>query len=275
MKIQFETKDENQEIFRFLYHMNNLPEHHCHLCPREEIALQKELNRILSRKDASLLVLRDETGKIQGVFRVLAEPEERYLEIIWGFVEEPLVYEEMFAYFRREYTGCHLDVVVTKTNQEMMEAYQKQGIIYDEEQIMMLLQDYTPKSVEAAIIPYDPIYEKSYRVIHQDEGVYWTAQRMLNALDRYHVLLVLEKGEAVGYAEITKGYDENEPIQIYVKPECRGKGYGRGLLQRAIEDNMPSNMMLEVYVNNTPALELYRSLGFREVLREYMGSMTI
>lgn len=274
MKIQFETKDENQEIFRFLYHMNNLPEHHCHLCPREEIALQKELNRILSRKDPSLLVLRDETEEIRGVFRVLAEPEEKYLEMIWGFATDSLVYEEMFTYFRREYAGCHLDVVVTKTNQQMMEAYQKQGIIYDEEQIMMLLQDYTPKSVEAAIIPYDPIYEESYREIHQDEGVYWTAQRMLNALDRYHVLLVLEKGEAVGYAEITKGYDENEPIQIYVKPECRGKGYGRGLLQRAIEDNMPSNMMLEVYVNNTPALELYRSLGFREVLREYMGSMT-
>ena len=41
------------------------------------------------------------------------------------------------------------------------------------------------------------------------------------------------------------------------------------------EANMPKHMILEVYANNTPALQLYLSLGFQETIREYLGSMTI
>ena len=139
----------------------------------------------------------------------------------------------------------------------------------------MELKDYTPKPVNADIVPYSPEYEASYRAIHDDEGLYWTAERMLKALDKYDVHLAIENAEAVGYIEMTTRDDENEPIQILVKPESRGKGYGRALLQTAIEKNFPRKMVLEVYANNTPALNLYRSLGFQEKLREYLGSMTV
>ena len=96
---------------------------------------------------------------------------------------------------------------------------------------------------------------------------------MLKALDRYDVFLAVENEKAVGYIEMTTGF--NEPVQLLVKPDCRGKGYGRALLQTAIEANFPKKMILDVYENNTPALNLYLSLGFKEKLREFMGSMTV
>ncbi len=96
---------------------------------------------------------------------------------------------------------------------------------------------------------------------------------MLKALDRYDVFLAVENEKAVGYIEMTTGF--NEPVQLLVKPDCRGKGYGRALLQTAIEANFPKKMILDVYANNTPALNLYLSLGFKEKLREFMGSMTV
>ena len=275
MRIHFETGDLNQEIAEFIYQKNNEPDSYCHLCPQTRAEVSEELARILAKPEPSLLVLRDEGNAVQGVFRLFAEPEEKYLEMLWGFVREPSVYEDLFGYLHTEYPGFHLDAVVTKTNRTMFEAYQAQGIHYDDEQIMMTLEKYTPKPVAAAIVRYSPEYEASYRAIHDDEGLYWTAERMLKALDRYDVFLAVENGKAVGYIEMTTGFDENEPIQLLVKPDCRGKGYGRALLQTAIEANFPKKMILDVYANNSPALNLYLSLGFQEKLREFMGSMTV
>lgn len=42
---------------------------------------------------------------------------------------------------------------------------------------------------------------------------------MLKALDRYDVFLAVENEKAVGYIEMTTGF--NEPVQLLVKPDCR------------------------------------------------------
>lgn len=275
MSIHFETRDSNHEIADFICQKNNEPDSFCHLCPQVREDIVRELDRILAKAEPSLLVFRDEANAIQGVFRLIVESEEKYLELIWGFVRNLSIYDSLFAYFRREYPGFHLDAIVTKGNETMYEAYQSQGIRYDDEQILMTLDVYSPRPVDAAIVRYTPEYEASFRAIHDDEGVYWTAERMLKALDRYNVFVAVENEEAVGYIEVTTYDDENEPIQLWVKPDCRGKGYGRALLQTAIENNFPKKMILDVYANNTPALNLYLHLGFKEKLREFTGSMTV
>lgn len=275
MKIKFEAGEKKQEIIDFIFQKNHEPGNFCHLCPQGREEISRELVRILAKPEPALLVLRDDGNIIQGVFYIYVEQETQYLEMMWGFVREPSVYENLFSYLRGRYHGFHLDAVVTKSNNAMFAAYQAQGIRYDGEQILMTLAEYTPKPVEANIVRYAPEYETSFRAIHDDEGLYWTAERMLKALDRYNVFVAVENGEAVGYIEMTTGHDENEPIQLFVKPACRGKGYGRALLQTAIEDNAPKKMILEVYANNTPALNLYLSLGFKEKLREFTGSMTV
>ncbi|MHB1392252.1 MAG: GNAT family N-acetyltransferase [Clostridia bacterium] len=52
-----------------------------------------------------------------------------------------------------------------------------------------------------------------------------------------------------------------------VLSEYRGKGYGRGILTRAIEklkENNSKDIMLQVVVKNIYALNLYKSFGFQE-----------
>ena len=275
MRIQFEFSDTNHEIAEYILRKQKDSGNFCHLCPTGIDGIIKELNRLFAKSDPRVLVIRDDFGVLQGVFNLFIIPEEHYIETDWGFVTTPSVYDDLIAHLRNTYPGYHLDAVVTKTNQTMFEAYRKNGLVYQEEQILMDLKEYTPKPVNANIVRYSPEYEVSFRAIHDDEGVYWTAERMLKALDEYDVSIAVENGEAVGYIEMTTLDDENEPIQILVKPECRGKGYGRALLQTAIEKNFPRRMVLEVDANNTPALNLYLSLGFQERLREYLGSMTL
>lgn len=275
MIIQFETSDPNNQIAEFIYEKNNESGSFCHLCPTDKDGITKELVRLFAKPDPRLLVIRDDLRTLQGVFNLLVIPEDQYIETDWGFVNAPSVYDDLIAYLHNTYPGYHLDAVVTKSNQTMFEAYRKNGLVYQEEQILMDLKEYTPKPVNANIVRYSPEYEVSFRAIHDDEGLYWTAERMLNALDEHYVFIAVENGEAVGYIEMTACDDENVPIQILVKPECRGKGYGRALMQTAIENNFPRKMVLDVDADNTVSLNLYLSLGFQERLREYLGSMTL
>ena len=275
MIIQFETGDGNHAIADYIWEKQNEPGSFCHLCPQDRDGIIKELERLFAKPDPRVLVIRDDTEALQGVFNLLVIPQEQYIETDWGFANTPSVYDDFIADLQVTYPGYHLDAVVTKSNQTMLETYQKHGLKYDAEQILMELTAYTPKAVNADIVRYSAEYEASYRAIHDDEGLYWTAERMLKALDQYDVYVAVEKGEAVGYIEMTTNDDENEPIQLLVKPECRGKGYGRALLQRAIENNFPRKMVLEVDADNAPALNLYLSLGFREKLREYLGRTTL
>lgn len=275
MKIQFENSDANHEIAEYILGKQAEPGSFCHLCPQDWDGITKELNRLFAKPDPRVLVIRNDARMLQGVFNLFIIPEERYIETDWGFVNAPSVYDDLIAYLHNAYPGYHLDAVVTKSNQTMFEAYRKNGLAYQEEQILMDLKEYTPKPVNADIVRYRPEYEVSYRAIHDDEGVYWTADRMLKALDEHYVFIAVENGEAVGYVEMTACDDENVPIQLLVKPECRGKGYGRALIQKAIENNFPRKMVLDVDADNIVSLNLYLSLGFQEKLREYLGSMTL
>ena len=275
MKIQFETSDANHEIADYIVQQQNKPGSFCHLCPTDKDGIIKELERLFAKPAPRVLVIRDDLGTLQGMFNLFIIPEERYIETDWGFVTTPSVYDALVSYLHNTYPGYHLDAVVTKSNQTMFEAYRKNGLVYQQEQILMDLKAYTPKAVNANIVRYSPEYEVSFRAIHDDEGLYWTAERMLKALDEYDVYIAEENGEAVGYIEMTTLDDENEPIQLLVKPECRGKGYGRALMQTAIENNFPRKMVLDVDADNTVSLNLYLSLGFQERLREYLGSMTL
>ena len=275
MKIEFETSDVNREITDFIFQKNNELCSFCHLCPTDKDGIIKELERLFAKPDPRVLVLRNDVGAVKGVFDLFIIPEEHYIETDWGFVNDASVYDDLIAYLHNTYSGYHLDAMVTKSNQTMFEAYRKNGLVYQDEQILMDLKTYTPKPVNAEIVRYSPEYEASYRAFRDDEGLYWTAERMLNALDEHYVFIAVENGEAVGYIEMTACDDENVPIQLLVKPECRGKGYGRALIQTAIENNFPRKMVLDVDADNTVSLNLYVSLGFQERLREYLGSMTV
>ena len=69
---------------------------------------------------------------------------------------------------------------------------------------------------------YCPKYREGYTAIHSTD-VYWTAERVLGAPERFRVILAVDTGEVVGYIDITTNYDENEPFDVFVK-ESAGQG---------------------------------------------------
>jgi len=72
---------------------------------------------------------------------------------------------------------------------------------------------------------------------------------------------------AEGYAALRLIADESELLRVAVRPEGRGHGVGRALIQAGLREvgrRGATRCFLEVRRNNTAAITLYRALGFEE-----------
>lgn len=94
---------------------------------------------------------------------------------------------------------------------------------------------------------------------------------------RVGIFLVAEvDGEVVGYSLVAFRGVDAFLLSIAVLPSKRNRGIGRALLSESIAKARAKgtrSMRLEVAKDNSPAINLYRSLGFREVgeIPDYYG----
>ena len=77
-------------------------------------------------------------------------------------------------------------------------------------------------------------------------------------------------GNLLGFICLLQVLDEGHILNVAVAPGCRGRGVGRLLVQRVLDDCRASGaafVSLEVRVSNAAAISLYRQLGFALVGR--------
>jgi ribosomal protein S18 acetylase RimI-like enzyme len=82
----------------------------------------------------------------------------------------------------------------------------------------------------------------------------------------YEAYLFIEDKEVVGYALVFLNEEPTYIRQFYVCRNARRKGYGSEgilLLKKALN---AERLDLEVLIWNTPAIEFYRSVGFKDRL---------
>ncbi len=71
--------------------------------------------------------------------------------------------------------------------------------------------------------------------------------------------------QIIGYAIVWTVYDEANIMTFAIKKEFWGKGLGKYLLSKVIQDIKPavSRILLDVRVSNIRAINLYKSAGFK------------
>ncbi len=125
-------------------------------------------------------------------------------------------------------------------------------------------------------VGFDPHYREA-----------WTRRQVEDslALPTGYAILIDEHGslptgdtEAAGFVLARNIADEVELLLIAVRPEMRGRGIGRLLLERFIADagqRGANKLFLEMRADN-PAESLYRSVGFEPIgrRRDYYRTLT-
>ena len=200
-------------------------------------------------------------GETKGLFVFSIIPEEKYMEMLMGLSRNPETVEEMLCYLVNNYKGFHIDFVFNPKWEIFKNGLKKHGAIFDIEQERMT---YSHKQLDInteGIVAFSEEYRERYIKMHTVDR-YWTAEKTIEAKNKFNIFLALENNKVVGYIDVSNCYKENEPYDLFVLPEYRGKGYGKKLLVKALKDNEPNDMMLLVDIDNSIGINLYKSVGF-------------
>lgn len=208
-----------------------------------------------------------EKQKLTGLFVFLILEKESYMEMLVGLSKNEQAYKQMLTFLKNEYKGYRVDFVYNPNNYILHSLLQQEKAEFEIEQQKMILKKKVAYQTHHHVELFSEKYRDQYVAMHATD-VYWTAERVIAATDRFRIILAIENEKVVGYIDITHKYDENEPYDVFVKPEYRRKGYAKAMLAKAIELNRPHGMMLLVDIDNVAAIALYESLGFKKAIGE-------
>lgn len=102
----------------------------------------------------------------------------------------------------------------------------------------------------------------------------------LNCISRsevYSYFVCEVENQIVGYYGIMHISEDGELLTIAVKKQEQGKGYGKVMMESAILQSSLKNstkLFLEVNEHNTPAISLYKKMGFDTISKRanYYGN---
>ena len=248
----------------FLTELNRDPDYSDpHLLTEEQ--MQVNLRDAVEKQSDLVLGVFD-GERMTGLFVFLVLPEERYLEMIVGLSRSDAAYREILDLLRAWYPGFQADFVLNPRNSSLKRLLRERKAAFDPVQRRMSLQALRMDWDTDGIVPLSEPYYGEYIAIH-NRDVYWTAERIIQAPDRFRVFLAVEAGHVVGYLDFTHKFDENEIYDLWVREESRRRGWGRKLMTAALRRNQPKGMLLFVDADNAPAIRLYECLGFSFVPR--------
>lgn len=121
------------------------------------------------------------------------------------------------------------------------------------------------------IIPLTPNYIKELHEIEKATfSEPWSEMTFIKELENpsAHYFIALKDEKIVGYAGMCAIFDEGHIMNIAVAASQRRSGVGRQLIKILIDKAHELNLIgltLEVRESNTPAINLYESLGFVSV----------
>ena len=205
-----------------------------------------------------------EDGKINGIFALLILPTEKYIEMIVGLSKSKHAYNELFQYLENNYKGYRCDFVINPKNVSLKNILISKDAKFESEQQLMIARFPSHKQYPLDIQLYTEQWKQAYIDMHVKE-TYWTAEKVLSALDRFRVFLAIYQEQLVGYLDVTYAYKQNEPYSLIVLPKYQNLGYEQAVLSKAIQLNGINTMMTLVDVNAKEEIRIYEEAGFEVI----------
>jgi len=196
-----------------------------------------------------------------GLFDFMVLEQDRYLELIVGLSRSASAYQEILDFVRACWPGFQADFVFNPCNDLIKEQLAARGAAFDTVQHRMVLSEPRLEVDSEGIELLSESRFPEYAAIHRKD-VYWTAERVIAAPDRFRALLAIENGHVVGYLDVTIKFEENEVYCVFVQEASRLRGWEQKLLAKAIELNRPKGLIEFADADNDWEIQLFQSAGF-------------
>lgn len=203
-------------------------------------------------------------GIIQGLFVWLILPDERYIEMLIGLTRSGAAFSEMLCFLEEKYPGYKADFVLNPKDTALIRVLNEKNAYFDHEQQKMILTGDVADISTDCVEEYSEKWRDQYCALHRAD-TYWTAERVLSALDRFRVLLAVKNHQVLGYLDVTYCYEINEPYDLLIRPELPFRKYAVPLLAAAVKRNVPNQMMVLVNTESTEEIAAYAASGFEKV----------
>ncbi|SFQ44170.1 Acetyltransferase (GNAT) domain-containing protein [Lachnospiraceae bacterium XBB1006] len=215
------------------------------------------------QSEQEMAFVSEDDGRVNGLFGWMISPEDKNVELIIGFTREERAFEDMLTLIEQRFPGYQVDLIFSPKNQAIRNvAKRKQADFEPEVQKMVHIRDVS--DVDTSMIQeYAPKWRTQYCEIHP-KNVFWTAEKVIAAPERFRILLAMKEDTVVGYLDVTNCFEENEIYGIYVKPEFRGLGYEKALLVKAAEVNQADGLMYLAEVENKQEIAALMEAGFEK-----------
>lgn len=198
---------------------------------------------------------------LTGLFVFLILEKDRYVQMLAGLTRSRKACAEALDFLTSRCAGYGADFVFNPCNAVLRALLKERGCIMDPEQLRLRWTREVPVSDLSGIFPLEEPHRARYCALHS-RGVYWTAERVLAAPERFHVLLALDGGEAVGYLDLHCGETEHEIYDLFVAETHRRRGYGKKLLVQAVQISRSHGLIAVLDADFSAALALFSAQGF-------------
>ena len=225
-----------------------------------------------------------EDGKLVGLLALDDFPKEdrEMTGLVHPDYRRRGIFTELLAMAKAEGTTRgmkRLVIVCERFSRSGMAFVEAVGAQYESSEHLMFLQDFQARNAyqplltltQAAFDDIDAIAHIIAASFHENEEQ--TRQHLPGDMQNPHVTYYIARlgDEPVGCLNVYFGDGASAGIYAFgIMPEYRRRGFGRQVLERIItviqaEFGHQRRIQLEVETNNSSAIALYRSCGFREV----------
>ena len=262
---------ELEPVAKYAYKLNSIPQHKCKAFPTDYNSVLKQFERMIHHPNDELLVSTD-GDDILGLLALLVEPEDKYLEFVGGVFAEDnyvAVANEFFKYIRDKYKGYLLDAAYPEENVQAIEFMESVGA-----KLIGFDYEYRIKNDNFKSFPMtdDVIYlnEKYYEdfIKHHDRmnsNVYWTGKKLIDALDKFDILIALENDRVIG--SIVLGKFNKKVDEIYfLSVEKESIHLEKALLNRGIRHAFSSGtyeLLLMIGKDDKKRIDVCEEVGFK------------
>ncbi len=208
-------------------------------------------------------------GTVEGWVHYFTIPSAKYIVMCNMSIRSgyAAAFAELLEYWKREYPGYLWSIYFPEENQEIA-AFMKDHH-YEEKSHeivdVLVFQNYETKEESGHVVEIDQHNFSAFREIHQqyEQGMYWTSDRIEEALDHWAIYAYQEDGRCIGALYYNgKGSRNLEIFGIDVLPEAKRSDVVRELMISALNGAKAHGASSMYFFNDQDTHEIAESVGF-------------